>query len=149
MKRKVGRPKKLVEAPRQLAPSPKKTTEHDRSIGKIVADLRKSKKISQTALGAALNVTFQQIQKYESGTNRIGAARLSVIAQVLEVPLSTFFDDGEGCAAQMPPESLDFLKVPEAADLLRAFNEIEDDQVRREILTVVRGVSSMSKKLKI
>ncbi|CAO4145767.1 hypothetical protein DHODJN_09825 [Methylorubrum extorquens] len=60
--------------------TPKRATEQDRIVGERIHVLRKSKGLSQTALGSAIGVTFQQIQKYENGLNRVGAGRLSEIA---------------------------------------------------------------------
>ncbi len=73
---------------------PKRVTEQDRLVGQRIKMLRQSKGISQSVLGRALSVTFQQIQKYENGVNRVGASRLSEVARVLEVPVSTFFEEG-------------------------------------------------------
>ena len=103
--------------------------------------LRKSKGISQSALGRALSVTFQQIQKYENGVNRVGASRLSEVARVLEVPVSTFFEEGGGLAEHGQKEAFEFLRVPGAVDLLNDFITIEDDQLRREVLALVRSAA--------
>ena len=120
---------------------PKRVTKQDRTVGERIQALRKSKGFSQTALGSAVGVTFQQIQKYENGLNRVGAGRLSDIARVLEMPVSAFFDGDESDAGQEQAEVFDFLRVHGATDLLRAFNALEDDQVRREVLTIVRRVA--------
>jgi transcriptional regulator with XRE-family HTH domain len=121
--------------------TPKKTTEQDRIVGERIQALRKSKGLSQTALGSALGVTFQQVQKYERGMNRVGAGRLSEIARVLEVPVTTFFDSDEGDAGQEQAEVFGILRTHGAADLLRAFNALEDDQMRRDVLAIVRRVA--------
>jgi transcriptional regulator with XRE-family HTH domain len=67
--------------------SPKLATDADRTIGSLIASLRKAQGLSQTALGHALGVSFQQVQKYEKGRNRIGAGRLQAIADLLHVPV--------------------------------------------------------------
>ncbi|SOR28463.1 putative transcriptional regulator, XRE family [Methylorubrum extorquens] len=123
--------------------SPKQATKHDAMVGLRIQALRKSRGISQTALGIAIGVTFQQIQKYENGTNRVGAGRLSDIAGVLGAPVSVFFDDGGGTAALEKTEVFDFLRAPGAIDLLNAFITIEDDQLRREVLALVRSAARM------
>ena len=119
---------------------PKRATEQDRLVGQRIKMLRKSKGISQSALGRALGVTFQQIQKYENGVNRVGASRLSDIARVLEVRVSSFYDGDEG-GGRDRAEVFGFLRTHGAIDLLHAFSEIEDDQLRREVLAIVRTVA--------
>jgi transcriptional regulator with XRE-family HTH domain len=120
---------------------PKRATEQDRLVGQRIKMLRKSKGISQSALGRALGVTFQQIQKYENGVNRVGASRLSEVARALEVPVSTFFEEGGGLVEQGQKEAFEFLRVRGAVDLLNAFITIEDDQLRREVLALVRSAA--------
>ncbi len=73
--------------------APKSATEADRTIGGRVATLRIAQGLSQTALGDAIGVSFQQVQKYEKGCNRISAGRLQIIADLLKVPVETFFAD--------------------------------------------------------
>ncbi|MCJ2113301.1 helix-turn-helix domain-containing protein, partial [Methylobacterium sp. E-025] len=73
--------------------APKLATSGDRSIGSRIAAYLTAQGLSQTALGQAPGVTFQQVQKYEKGRNRVVAARLQAIADLLGVPVSTFFDD--------------------------------------------------------
>jgi transcriptional regulator with XRE-family HTH domain len=119
---------------------PKQTTDADRMVGLRITALRKAKGLSQTALGQAIGVTFQQVQKYEKGQNRIGAGRLRDIAQLLEVPVATFFDEDEQDAAESP-EAFAFLRTPGALDLLRAFAHVEDQQVRRDVVTLVRSIA--------
>ncbi|KQQ13783.1 putative transcriptional regulator, XRE family [Methylorubrum extorquens] len=122
---------------------PKRATEQDRLVGERIKVLRKSKGISQTALGSALGVTFQQIQKYENGANRVGAGRLSDIARVLGASVSLFFEEGDDAAAQEKAEVFDLLRAPGAVDLLNAFITIEDDRLRREVLAIVRSAVRM------
>ncbi len=122
-------------------PKPRKTIEADRIVGLRITTLRKARGLSQTALGTAVGVTFQQVQKYEKGLNRVGAGRLSEIAHLLEVPVSAFFEEADGATAQKQTEVVDFLRVHGAVDLLRAFATIEDDQLRRKVLAIVRSVA--------
>ncbi|NEU13554.1 helix-turn-helix transcriptional regulator [Methylobacterium sp. BTF04] len=113
----------------------KSTTDTDRDVGVRIMALRKAKGLSQSALGEALGVTFQQIQKYEKGINRVGASRLQEIARLLDVPVSTLFGDqseeGQG-------EVLGLLAENGAVDLLRAYIAIEDPEMRRNILSIAR-----------
>ncbi len=107
--------------------------------------------ISQEKLGDRLGLTFQQIQKYEKGTNRIGASRLFTLAQVLDVNVQFFFDEfvssGENGAngqhAQPEKESyvLEFLNSREGLELNRAFVQIPDQKVRRKLIDLVRAMA--------
>src|SRR5713101_6226779 len=95
---------------RRAAMKPRRGDPNDMEIGTRVRTLRLQRGWSQTELGKALNVTFQQIQKYEKGTNRISAGRLQRISEVLNVPV-TFFYSGldEGRAGREPRSSdIDF-----------------------------------------
>ena len=83
---------------------PKRVTEAEKQIGQRIAAFRKIKGLSQGTLGAAVGVTFQQIQKYENGTNRASAGRLQQIAGALGVPLSAFFDSVSGEDGPVPSE---------------------------------------------
>src|ERR671927_173554 len=91
--------------------------------------------LSQEKLGEAIGLTFQQVQKYERGANRIGASRLYELSRVLDVPVSFFFDDTDpvralamGGFAEPPAETFeaDPLRHPETFDLIRAYFAIED-----------------------
>lgn len=128
-----------------LGAKPKRATEQDRLVGERIVALRKARGLSQAALGAAVGVTFQQVQKYERGTNRVGAGRLQEIARLLEVPVSAFFDEGNGAAGDMQADVFGFLRIHGAIDLLRAFATIEDDQLRRELLAIVRSASRLGR----
>lgn len=124
---------------------PKRVTQQDRTVGRRIQVLRKSKGLTQTALGRAIGVTFQQIQKYENGMNRIGASRLSDIARVLEVSVSSFYDGDEG-GGEDRAEVFRFLRTHGAIDLLQAFSVIEDEQLRRAVLEVVRSAARIEQK---
>jgi transcriptional regulator with XRE-family HTH domain len=82
---------------------PKQPNQIDIDVGNKIRLRRRLTGMSQTALGTALGITFQQVQKYEKGTNRVGASRLSDMARILGVPVSYFFEDGQA------PGSLNFL----------------------------------------
>lgn len=108
--------------------------------------------ISQEKLGERLGLTFQQVQKYEKGVNRIGASRLFDLAQVLRVPVQFFYDDapiGEsrvasaGGFAERPDDGyiFDFLNTREGLELNRAFARIADPKARRAILDLIRTLA--------
>ncbi len=122
---------------------PKQTTDVDRLVGIRITALRKARGLSQTALGNAVGVTFQQVQKYEKGQNRVGAGRLREIARLLEVPVSAFFEDES--QPEGPQEDVfGFLSAHGAIELLRAYAAIQDDQVRRDVLSIVRAAARLS-----
>ena len=106
--------------------------------------------MSQEKLGESLGITFQQIQKYEKGANRIGASRLQEIANVLNTPVSFFFDDapsgqkarGGGFSdSDSANYVVDFLSSSEGLQLNRAFVKIRDPKVRRKIVEMVRALA--------
>jgi len=104
--------------------------------------------LSQEKLGESLGITFQQIQKYEKGTNRVGASRLQAIASILEVPVAFFFEDAPGGTAVegLSEESqttyvVDFLSSTEGLRLNRAFVRISDPKVRAKIIDLVRALA--------
>ncbi|MCP4385501.1 MAG: helix-turn-helix transcriptional regulator [Hyphomicrobiales bacterium] len=121
----------------------------DIHVGSRVRLRRMMLSMSQEKLGDSLGITFQQIQKYEKGTNRIGASRLQNIARVLNVPISFFFEDapgGEQAASGMAePQSasyvVDFLSSAEGIQLNKAFVRIKDAKVRRKVIDLVRSIS--------
>ena len=111
-------------------------------VGTRVRVRRKALGLSQGKLGEELGITFQQVQKYEKGTNRIGASRLLAIAGALGVPVSYFFPDPEsGDAAVAPDELNELLGAPGAVELLRDYVQIKDTAVRRSIITLARELA--------
>jgi transcriptional regulator with XRE-family HTH domain len=121
----------------------------DIHVGSRVRLRRMMLGMSQEKLGENLGITFQQIQKYEKGTNRIGASRLQQIARVLSTPVSFFFEDAPGAPANSPglaePPStsyvVDFLSSSEGIQLNKAFVRIKDARVRRRLIDLVRAVA--------
>ena len=103
--------------------------------------------MSQEKLGEHLGITFQQIQKYEKGTNRIGASRLQNIARVLSVPVSFFFEDAPGgesggmAEQQSASYVVDFLSSSEGIQLNKAFVRIKDPKLRRKVIDLVRAIA--------
>ena len=107
--------------------------------------------LSQARLGEAIGLTFQQVQKYERGANRIGASRLYELSRVLDVPVSFFFDDTDpvrapamGGFAEPPGEVFesDPLRKQETIELVRAYLAIGDATVRRRLLDLVKALTS-------
>ncbi len=121
----------------------------DKYVGSRVRMRRIMLGMSQEKLGEALGLTFQQIQKYEKGTNRVGASRLQQISEVLQVPVSFLFDGGpsgviigEGAAESASPAYIaDFLATSEGLALTRAFTRIPDSKLRRSIVDLVEQIA--------
>jgi transcriptional regulator with XRE-family HTH domain len=107
-------------------------------MGKKIRLRRVEQRISQSDLGAKLGVSFQQVQKYEKGVNRVGASRLQQIATALDVPV-TFFYDGDGKTNEV--ESLLFLDSAFSLRLLRAYSKIKDQAVQRPLVTLMEAVA--------
>lgn len=114
----------------------------DAHVGSRVRICRAHRDLSQADLGEAIGLTFQQIQKYERGTNRISASRLYEIAQVLDVPVSFFFDDMPGTIEQKPPAEApaDPLTRREALEVVRAYHAIADKSVRKSLFDMIKAV---------
>ena len=101
--------------------------------------------MTQEKLGKKLGVTFQQIQKYETGRNRIGSSRLHQAASVLGVPISYFFEGAAGAvSATLPDEGYvrDFIATEDGLSLVRAFSKISRRSVRRRIVLLVQSLTS-------
>lgn len=104
--------------------------------------------MSQEKLGESLGLTFQQVQKYEKGTNRIGASRLYKISQILSVPVNFFFEnlpseeDQVGFSENSSDSfAYDFMNSAEGFQLGQAFSQIKDVRIRRRIIDLVRSLS--------
>ena len=112
--------------------------------------------MTQTNLSDALGMSFQQVQKYERGTNRISASRLFNLSRVLDVPIQFFFDDmpnavaasspaqGGGKAKEAPSYESDPMATRETMELVRAYYKIKDENVRNELrrMTVALGAAA-------
>jgi transcriptional regulator with XRE-family HTH domain len=127
----------------------------DKYVGSRVRMRRMMLGMSQEKLGNALGLTFQQVQKYEKGTNRIGASRLQQISNILQVPVSFFFDGApdisttranELSEAPSPLYVADFLATSDGLALTRAFMRINDSKLRRKIVELVEQMAGGSKK---
>lgn len=120
----------------------KKPDSIDMLVGRNIRVQRLARGMSQEALADALGITFQQVQKYEKGTNRVGSGRLFRIAGLLDVPVNTFFE-GAPANDQSPspgsPHSL--ISEPQPFRLVNAFARIEDPAVRSSIVDLVEKIA--------
>lgn len=110
----------------------------DEHIGRRIRLRRLSTNISQQKLGDAIGVSFQQIQKYECGRDRIGAGRLQAIADALDVPITYFYQEKSSASPSLVQEEAariaEFFGSREGAALASAFGRIRDDKVRRKLV---------------
>ena len=114
----------------------------DVDVGRRIRSQRLVCRMSQTELANNLGVTFQQVQKYEKGVNRVGAGRLSRIADVLNVPVSFFFSgDMNPAPADSAGTGLSFLETAGAVRLVRAYSTIEDPQIRRALVDLAEEIA--------
>jgi len=120
----------------------------DKHVGSRVRMRRMMLAMSQEKLGDALGLTFQQVQKYEKGTNRIGASRLKQISQILQVPVEFFFEgapsvDGAGNVGGEASANYvsDFLASSEGLSLTKAFTRIKDAKLRRRIVDLIEEIA--------
>ena len=130
----------------------KKPNPIDIHVGSRIRLRRTMLGMSQEKLGESLGITFQQIQKYEKGTNRVGASRLQAISGILNVPVSFFFEDApDGNPANTPAGMaeasssnyvVDFLSSSEGLQLNRSFVKISDPKVRRKIVDLVKALAA-------
>ena len=119
--------------------APKSTTPVDARIGARIRMRRMLVGISQTELGEKSGVTFQQIQKYEKGTNRVSVSRLHQIAQTLGVPVEFFYEglsEGGGTTIDNVPDVSSLLATADALDMLKAFATLENRAVRRRLVAL-------------
>lgn len=143
--------------------APEKTSSPDPVDIHVGVRLRLRRKLlglSQEQLGRASGLTFQQIQKYERGTNRIGASRLFAFSQLLGVSVSYFFDEakasktslraalapgfseeGQGALENAPRGATELLQRKETLDLIRAYYRIQARETRRKVLALIKSMS--------
>jgi transcriptional regulator with XRE-family HTH domain len=121
----------------------------DKHVGRRVRMRRMMLAMSQGKLGDALGLTFQQVQKYEKGTNRIGASRLQHICQILQVPVAFFFEGiptvpgaPQATGAPSPAYATDFLATSDGLRLTKAFMRIENAKLRHRIVDLVQEIAS-------
>ena len=120
----------------------------DKHVGSRVRMRRKMLGMSQTKLGDALGITFQQVQKYEKGTNRIGASRLQHISHMLQVPVPYFFEGAPQLTGQpkgfgkapSPAYVSEFLATTDGLALTKAFTRIKGPKLKRRIVDLVEEI---------
>ena len=126
----------------------------DKHVGSRVRMRRMMLGMSQEKLGDALGLTFQQVQKYEKGTNRIGASRLQQISHILKVPVAFFFEGapllpGQSVSgmneAPSPAYVSDFLATSDGLSLTKAFMRIKNPKLRRRIVDLVEQMAGEEK----
>ena len=121
----------------------------DKYVGSRIRMRRIMLGMSQEKLGDALGLTFQQVQKYEKGTNRVGASRLQQIADVLQVRVSLMFEGAPGTSASggmsesaSPAYVSDFLATSDGLALTKAFTRLKDAKLRRSIVDLVEQIAA-------
>jgi transcriptional regulator with XRE-family HTH domain len=115
----------------------------DIEVGRRVRSLRLEKGMSQEKLGNQLALTFQQIQKYENGTNRIGAAKLQRIAQILGVSVSALYPDPVP-AGRTSQEVAELIDTGSTLRLLRAYSRMRSPSLQRALTTLVEEIAEKS-----
>lgn len=133
----------------------KKPNPIDTHVGSRVRLRRMLMGMSQERLGDSMGLTFQQVQKYEKGVNRIGASRLFQISKILDVPVQFFFEEAPnlpdaGAAPGMAePESqtfiIEFLNSREGLELNRAFSKINNAKIRKSVVDLVRALGATNR----
>jgi transcriptional regulator with XRE-family HTH domain len=129
---------------RTVAMSTRSPDPVDVLVGRNVRIHRIDKGLTQTDLAKRIGVTFQQVQKYEQGVNRVDGGRLYKIAAVLELPISAFFEGTSYTEHDVRESPLALLAEAHALKLLRSFCEIDDMDVRRSLVEVVERLASRS-----
>ena len=120
----------------------------DVHVGKRIRICRLLLGMNQQTLAEALGLTFQQIQKYEHGANRVSASRLSAMAEALSVPISYFFDGLPAAGAEVSAEDKarrEQLEQPETLELVRLYYAIPDPTVRRQFLGLAKSIAQSTK----
>jgi transcriptional regulator with XRE-family HTH domain len=121
--------------------SAKAIMHHDREIGRRIKMRRLQLGMSQERLGGALGLTFQQVQKYEKGVNRVGAGRLQQVAKILEVPVAFFFDDVVG-GSKGSNDVFAFLDTAYSLRLMKAFVRIRNHRIQRSTVELVEEIAN-------
>lgn len=123
--------------------SPKRIQPVDVHVGQRIRALRVQRGLSQQSLADAAGLTFQQVQKYEKGTNRVSASRLAEFAQVLGVEVGNFFEGASGRKGATEPTNpeVDFIRSPEGRRLIRIMARVKDPAVRQAVIAAALGVA--------
>lgn len=139
----------MIQAEKKTGANSRGPNPVDIHVGSRIRLRRQLLRMSQEKLGDELGVTFQQVQKYERGANRVGASRLYRLSRVLEVPVQFFFEglsDSAPAAAMadndQTPIVYDFIQSSDGVSLAESFSRIKDPKVRRRVLELVRTLAS-------
>ena len=125
-----------------MSTNPRGPNAIDRHVGSRVRLRRQLLNMSQEKLGEELGVTFQQVQKYERGANRVGASRLFELARALDTDVGFFFIGLDEAGAAPADESVyDFINSSDGLALVAAFRRIEDRRVRRSAIELLRVIA--------
>jgi transcriptional regulator with XRE-family HTH domain len=139
-----------AEVPQESGMPKKVPNPVDKHVGSRVRMRRMMLGMSQEKLGDSLGLTFQQVQKYEKGTNRIGASRLQQISIILQVPVAFFFEGApgpDGLAEGASPEYVtDFLSSSDGLNLVKAFTRIPNAALRRRVVDLVEEMADEADK---
>jgi transcriptional regulator with XRE-family HTH domain len=120
----------------------------DAYVGQLIRLHRINRGLSQAALAARLGISFQQVQKYEKGVNRIGAGRLYDIARIFEVPIETLFPSAVGSSDRARDDSKNFREVADFAssaeglDLCLSYLRVDNVEARKQIVSLIRQLGS-------
>jgi transcriptional regulator with XRE-family HTH domain len=138
----------MAEEKRKRSPGePKKANSVDAYVGMRIRARRMALGMSQDSLADKLGLTFQQVQKYEKGINRVGAGRLWNIAKILDVPITHFYqglqgdEQAAGVAESGDTYIIDFMSSHEGAQLARAFQNIKDPGLRKRMLDLIKSLA--------
>jgi transcriptional regulator with XRE-family HTH domain len=136
----------VISSGKKKRPNARSSGKHDIELGRRLRLRRVEQKMSQDGLAKKLGVTFQQVQKYEKGVNRIGASRLQLIATALDVPVTFFFDNTDAgkraIESKREVESLLFLDSSFSLRLLRAYSAVKDQAVQRQFVTLIESIAA-------
>ena len=120
-----------------------------KEIGRKIKQLRRQRGLTQSMLAERINVSYQQVQKYEQGHSRISVQRLSAIARALDCPISVFLPDekplrvAEDAPVYPAAETLPFRLSPEEAALLKQFRKIGSKKIRAGLLKILKGIADL------
>jgi transcriptional regulator with XRE-family HTH domain len=121
--------------------NPRTAGKAEETMGHRIRLRRVEQHMSQSELGKALGVSFQQVQKYEKGVNRVGAGRLQHIASILQVPVTFFYEGTNG--KELEVDSLLFLDSKFSLRLLRAYSKVTDQKVQRQFVSLIESVAGI------
>jgi transcriptional regulator with XRE-family HTH domain len=128
----------------------KRPDQTDVAVGQRIRAFRRDADLSQTELANRIGVTFQQVQKYEKGVNRVGAGRLTQIADALDVPITAFFE-GLARPADKRRRSTsariaELSAIPAASKLLAAFTNVSDSVIETELVNLIRSLGGSGRR---